>query len=200
MPPWSRADDVQFGFTHRALQPQREDLDPKLIMDPTLAGPPDVQLPNVNLAQYGDPLGRIGMASNGPGSGGGIGTGAGGGIGSGSGAGFGPGGGGGIGGGAFRVGGGMTAASLLTKVEPEYSEVARKAKYQGVVLLYVEIDPAGRATNIRVLHSLGLGLDEKAMEAVRKWKSNPVPKTASLSRCKRRSRSTSVCCDATLES
>jgi TonB family protein len=148
-------------------------LDPKLIMEPTLIGPPDVQLPNVNLSQYGDPLGKIGPASNGPGSGGGIGSGKGGGIGIGTGPGFGSGEGGGIGGGVFRAGGGVSAPTLLSKVEPEYSEEARKAKYQGVVLLYVEVDPSGRAINIRVLHSLGLGLDEKAMEAVRKWRFKP---------------------------
>jgi periplasmic protein TonB len=148
-------------------------LDPKLIMEPTLIGPPDVQLPNVNLSQYGDPLGKIGLASNGPGSGGGIGSGKGGGIGTGTGPGFGPGDGGGIGGGVFRTGGGVSAPSLLSKVEPEYSEEARKAKHQGVVLLYVEVDPSGKAVNIRVLHSLGLGLDEKAMEAVKKWRFKP---------------------------
>ena len=147
--------------------------DPKLAMEPTLIGPPDVKLPNANLAQYGDPLGRIGVASNGPGVGGGIGSGKGGGIGTGLGPGFGPGEGGGIGGGVFRVGGGVSAPTLLSKVEPEYSEEARKAKYQGVVLLYVEVDPSGKAVNIRVLHSLGLGLDEKAMEAVRKWRFRP---------------------------
>jgi TonB family protein len=148
-------------------------LDPKLAMEPTLIGPPDAQLPNVNLAQYGDPLGRVGPASNGPGSGGGIGSGKGGGIGIGTGPGFGPGEGGGIGGGVFRTGGGVSAPTLLSKVEPEYSEEARKAKYQGVVLLYVEVDPTGKAINIRVLHSLGLGLDEKAMEAVKKWRFKP---------------------------
>jgi len=153
-------------------------LDPKLAMEPTLIGPPDVQLPNVNPEQYGDPLGKIGVgkigaASNGPGSGGGIGSGKGGGIGIGTGPGFGPGEGGGVGGGVFRVGGGVSAPTLLSKVEPEYSEEARKAKYQGVVLLYVEVDPSGKATNIRVLHSLGLGLDEKAMEAVKKWRFKP---------------------------
>jgi protein TonB len=148
-------------------------LDPKLIMEPTLIGPPDVQLPNANLAQYGDPLGKIGLASNGPGSGGGIGSGKGGGIGTGTGPGFGPGDGGSIGGGVFRMGGGVSAPTLLSKVEPEYSEEARKAKYQGVVLLYVEVDPSGKAVNIRVLHSLGLGLDEKAMEAVKKWRFKP---------------------------
>jgi periplasmic protein TonB len=146
---------------------------PKLIMEPSIIAPPDVNLPNVNMAQYGDPLGKLGPPSNGPGSGGGIGSGSGGGVGSGKGGGFGPGEGGGVGGGVFRVGGGVTAPALLYKVEPEYSEEARKAKYQGTVLLYIQVDPSGKATNMRVLHSLGLGLDEKAMEAVKKWKFKP---------------------------
>jgi TonB family protein len=146
---------------------------PKLTMDPSIIAPPDVNLPNVNMAQYGDPLAKLGPPSNGPGSGGGIGSGSGGGVGSGKGGGFGPGEGGGVGGGVFRVGGGVTAPALLYKVEPEYSEEARKAKYQGTVLLYIQVDPTGKAINMRVLHSLGLGLDEKAMEAVKKWKFKP---------------------------
>ncbi len=148
-------------------------LNPKLAMEPSIIAPPDVALPQVNMQQYGDPLARIGPASNGPGSGGGIGSGKGGGVGSGIGPGVGAGEGGGFGGGVFQVGGGVSAPALLTKIEPEYSEEARKAKHQGVVVLYVEVDPAGRARNIRVVHSLGLGLDEKAMEAVSKWKFRP---------------------------
>jgi TonB family protein len=148
-------------------------LDPKLTLDPSILAPPDIRLPDMNMAQYGDPLAKLGAPSNGPGSGGGIGSGVGGGVGSGKGGGFGPGEGGGIGGGVFRVGGGVTAPALIHKIEPEYSEEARKAKYQGTVTLYVEVDPNGRAQNLQVVHSLGLGLDEKAMEAVRKWKFRP---------------------------
>lgn len=146
---------------------------PKLPMEPTLVIPPDVNLPSVNLAQYGDPLGAIGPPSNGTGSGGGIGSGSGGGVGPGKGPGYGPGEGGGFGGGVFRVGGGVTAPTLLFKVEPEYSEEARKAKFQGTVVLYVEVDEQGRPKNLKVLRTLGLGLDEKAIEAVRKWKFRP---------------------------
>jgi protein TonB len=146
---------------------------PKLTMEPSIIAPPDINLPQVNMAQYGDPLAKIGPPSNGPGSGGGIGSGSGGGVGSGKGGGFGPGEGGGAGGGVFRVGGGVTAPVLISKVEPEYSEEARKAKYQGTVLLYIEVDPTGHATNIKVQHSLGLGLDEKAIEAVKKWRFKP---------------------------
>lgn len=147
--------------------------DPKLTMEPALIAPPDVQLPNVDSAADGDPLAKLGVASNGPGARGGIGSGVGGGVGPGAGAGLGPGAGGGIGGGVYRAGGGVSSPVLLTKVEPEYSDEARKAKIQGTVILYVEVDPSGRARNPRVVQSLGLGLDEKAMEAVSKWKFRP---------------------------
>ena len=73
----------------------------------------------------------------------------------------------------YRVGGGVTAPTLLDKVEPEYSEEARTAKLQGTMLLYVQVDPSGKAVNMRVLRSLGLGLDEKAIEAVKKWRFKP---------------------------
>jgi len=148
-------------------------LNPKLPMEPTIIAPPDMNIPNNNMSQYGDPLAKIGPPSNGPGSGGGIGSGSGGGVGSGRGGGFGPGEGGGFGGGVFRVGGGVTAPVPLYKPEPEYSEEARKAKYQGTVVLYIEVDTAGKARNLRVVRSLGLGLDEKAIEAVEKWKFRP---------------------------
>jgi TonB family protein len=80
---------------------------------------------------------------------------------------------GGVGGGVYRVGGGVTAPVLLYRREPEYTEEARKAKYSGTVQLYVEIDPSGTPTNIRVLQGPGLGLDERAIEAVRQWKFKP---------------------------
>ncbi len=154
-------------------QAVQANLNAKLTMEPSILAPPDVNLPQVNMPNYGDPLGKIGPPSNGTGSGGGIGSGKGGGVGSGEGGGVGPGSGGGIGGGVYRVGGGVSAPLLVYKKEPEYSEEARKAKYQGTVTLYVEVDPSGKAVNIRVLHSLGLGLDEKAMEAVKQWKFKP---------------------------
>jgi TonB family protein len=72
-----------------------------------------------------------------------------------------------------RVGPGVTAPLLLQKTEPVYSEEARKAKLQGTVVLYVQIDPTGKAINMRVLRSLGMGLDEMAMEAIKKWKFRP---------------------------
>ncbi len=75
--------------------------------------------------------------------------------------------------GARRVGGGVTAPVLIHKIEPAYSEEARVAKFQGTVLLKVVIDVDGLAKNIEVVRSLGLGLDEKAAEAVTAWKFQP---------------------------
>jgi periplasmic protein TonB len=146
---------------------------PKLAMDPSILAPPDANLPSINLPNYGDPLGKLGSASNGTGSGGGIGSGKGGGVGSGIGGGVGPGEGGGIGSGIYRAGNGVSKPELIRKVEPEYSEEARKAKFQGVVVLYIVVDPNGNAINPKVMKSLGLGLDEKAVEAVKQWKFKP---------------------------
>jgi TonB family protein len=56
---------------------------------------------------------------------------------------------------------------------PQYSDEARKAKYQGTVILQVTITTDGRATNISVVKGPGLGLEEKAIEAVRGWKFKP---------------------------
>ncbi len=67
----------------------------------------------------------------------------------------------------------ITAPVLLVKVEPEFSEEARKAKFQGTVLLGIEVDISGHARNLRVLRGLGLGLDEKAIEAVSRWLFRP---------------------------
>jgi TonB family protein len=147
--------------------------DPKLVMDPTLIIQPDANIPKVNMDQLGDPLAKSGLASNGFGSGGGMGSGRNGGVGPGSGPGFGPGSGGNMGGGAYRIGGGVSPPSILYKVEPEYSEEARKAKFQGTVLLFVVVDEKGNPRDIKILRPLGLGLDQKAVEAVEKWKFSP---------------------------
>lgn len=146
---------------------------PKLTIDPSVLVPPDVAPPEVAANHYGDPLAGLGALSNGTGSGGGIGSGADGGVGAGKGGGVGPGAGGGFGGAIFQAGHGVSAPVLLYKVEPEYSEEARKAKYQGIVILNVVVDTTGHAVESRVVRSLGLGLDEKAIEAVKKWKFKP---------------------------
>jgi TonB family protein len=147
---------------------------PKLVSDPTLLGPPELKIPSPNDPNFGDPLAAMLSASAGPGASGGMGNGDGGGIGSGHGPGLGPGFGGGTGGGYFRPGtGGVGYPSCLYCPEPQYSEDARKAKFQGIVVLQVIIQPDGHATNIQVVKGAGLGLDEKAIEAVRTWRFKP---------------------------
>ena len=150
---------------------------PALAVEPTVVIPPNVRLPQPNIAALGDPMAKLGgPPSNGTGSGGGIGSGSGGGVGSGEGPGVGPGKGGGIGGGLFRVGGGVSAPRALYAPDPEYSEEARKSKYQGVVVLWLIVGADGRPRDMKVLRSLGMGLDQKAIEAVRQWKFEPAMK------------------------
>ncbi|HUU12960.1 MAG TPA: energy transducer TonB [Terriglobia bacterium] len=146
-------------------------VNPQLPVQPNLLGPPELKLPEMAMnSPWGDPQGVLGDPSNGPGYGGGIGSGSGGGIGSGKGGGLGPGEGGGFGGGVYSVGGNVTAPIPIYKPEPPYSEEARKAKYQGTVVLWIIVDVQGNVTDIRVVKPLGLGLDEKAVETVRTWK------------------------------
>jgi periplasmic protein TonB len=134
---------------------------PKLPVTPTITA----IAPPVIADNYGDPLGKALE--------GGMGTGQGTGVGPGKGNGYGPGEGGGTGGGAFRIGGDVSAPQLVSKVEPEYSEEARKAKYSGTVLLQIVVDEHGNPRDIRVIRPLGLGLDEKAVEAVQHWRFRP---------------------------
>ncbi len=153
-------------FTPPAVVLRAED--PKLPMEPTIIAPPELNLPRA--AQLGDPFnGILGPPSNGPGSGGGIGTGRGTGVGPGSGPGAGPGAGGGI----YMVGGNVSAPRVLYDPDPEFSDEARRAKFQGTVILWLVVGPDGRAHDIRVARPLGMGLDEKAIAAVRTWRFEP---------------------------
>jgi len=148
---------------------------PKLTAEPTVVAPPTLRTPD--MPQIGNPLSAVlGPPSNGPGFGGGIGSGSGGGVGSGTGPGVGPGSGGGVGGGVYRVGGGVSAPRVIYDPDPEYSEEARRAKYQGVVVLWMIVGVDGHPRDIRVSRTLGMGLDEKAIDAVRKWKFEPALK------------------------
>jgi TonB family protein len=150
---------------------------PKLPKEATVVVPPQVKLAQAQMPNLGDPLSHVpAPPSNGVGSGAGIGAGSGGGVGVGSGPGYGEGRGGGTGGGVFRVGGGVAAPKLVYDPEPEYSEEARKAKYQGTCVLSVIVGPDGLAHDIKVTNTLGLGLDEKAIEAVKKWRFEPAVK------------------------
>jgi len=151
---------------------------PKLVAEPTIVVPPQIHLATNDLPNFGDPLSHLpsGPPSNGTGSGGGIGSGSGGGVGVGEGPGFGAGRGGGTGGGVFRVGGGVSAPRPVFTPDPEYSEEARKAKYQGTCVLWLIVGPDGKPRDIKVARTLGLGLDEKAIEAVKQWKFEPAMK------------------------
>jgi TonB family protein len=146
---------------------------PKLPIEPTVVAP-EIKL---KPASIGDPLAALNsIPSNGIGGNAGIGNGDGTGIGSGRGPGMGPGWGGGVGGGAYRIGGGVSAPIPIYQPDPEYSEEARKAKYQGTVILWMVIGSDGRVHEAKVVRSLGLGLDEKALEAVKTWKFEPAKK------------------------
>jgi protein TonB len=146
---------------------------PKIAIDPTIIAPPDANLPTINADNFGDPLSKYHLPSNGVGSGAGMGSGSGGGVGSGRGGGYGAGNGGGVGGGAYRIGGGVSAPKVIFQVEPEYSEDARKAKFQGTVVIALVVDEKGNPRDIRVVRPLGMGLDQKAIEAVEKWRFRP---------------------------
>jgi periplasmic protein TonB len=149
--------------------------DPKLAVEQAVAVPPIVKMPT-SQSQVGDPLSQAMIASNGLGSLSGVGSGSRGGVGSGSGRGLGPGSIAGTGGGVFRVGGGVSAPVVIYKPEPEYSEEARKVKHQGVVLLQVIVGADGRPREMRVVRPLGMGLDEKALDAVKTWRFEPAKK------------------------
>ena len=62
---------------------------------------------------------------------------------------------------------------VLFMIEPEYSDEARKARFQGTVVVAAEIGADGKAHNVRIVRPLGLGLDENALEAVAKWRFRP---------------------------
>jgi len=148
---------------------------PKLEVAPTVILSADLQSPK--LPVIGDPTATPLLLSNGPGSSSGIGTGKNGGIGEGDGRGIGIGSKAGYGGSIYRVGhGGVSAPRAIYAPDPDYSEEARKVKHQGVVGLWLIVGPDGRPRDIRVQRSLGMGLDEKAVEAVRTWKFEPAKK------------------------
>jgi len=68
---------------------------------------------------------------------------------------------------------GVTLPEAIYSPEPSFSDEARKAKFQGIVMLMVVVAKDGRVYNIRLRQSLGMGLDEKAIEAVRNWRFRP---------------------------
>jgi TonB family protein len=144
---------------------------PKLSVEPVEAVkmPDNNALPNLGMTQSP----QIALASQGKGSGSGFGQGLGGGIGAGRGIGAGPGSGGGYGGGLMSVGGGVSAPQVLHSVEPEFTDDARRANYQGNVSVQLIVDSEGNPQNVRLVNHLGMGLDEKAIEAVKQYRFRP---------------------------
>ena len=139
-------------------------IEPKIKIEPTVEVQKDVKMAT-NLPNFGVPNSPlVGMS---------MGNGSGTGLGAGNGSGIGPGSGGNIGGGPRRIGGGVSAPILIFSVEPEFSEEARKAKVAGNVLVNLWVDTNGNPSHVHVIRGVGMGLDEKAVEAVKQYKFKP---------------------------
>jgi len=153
-------------FADTQITPPKAPVEAKIKMpDPTIEVQTNLQMANNKMPNLGMPTSNM-MGSS-------MGNGSGTGIGSGNGSGLGPGSGGNFGGGLRRIGGGVSSPILVTQVEPEFSEEARKAKFQGLVTVTLVVDSNGDPKNVRVLRGVGMGLDEKAVEAVRQYKFKP---------------------------
>lgn len=140
--------------------------EPKIRMpDPTIEVQKDLKMANNNMPNIGMP--------NSPLVGSSMGNGSGSGLGSGNGSGLGPGSGGNYGGGLRKIGGGVSTPVVIYQVEPEFSEEARKAKFMGVVLVNLIVDAQGRPQNVHTLRGVGMGLDDKAVEAVKQYRFKP---------------------------
>ena len=70
----------------------------------------------------------------------------------------------------------MSAPKVLFDPDPEFTEEARKAKYQGTVVLWLIVDPSGHTKNIKIQRGLGMGLDQQAIDAGKQWKFDPAKK------------------------
>ena len=144
---------------------------PKFAVEPTLQIkiPDSSTMPNLGMPQSP----QIMLAAQGSGSGSGFAHGMGGGIGLGQGLGSGPGSGGGYGGGVMNVGGGVSAPQVIHSVDPEFTASARSANYQGTVSIQLIVDSQGNPQNVRIIRHLGMGLDEKAIQAVKQYRFRP---------------------------
>ncbi len=144
-------------------------IEPKLTVDPAINVQTNLHMTNNNMPNLGMPNApNVGVNSLGNGSGGGLGGGRGNGLG--------PGSGGNTGGGAYQIGGDVSAPQIIYQPDAEFSEEARKAKFQGEVVVHLIVDATGRPTQVRVLRPVGMGLDEKAREAVLQYKFKPARK------------------------
>ena len=154
--------------------------------DPPKPVPPvTVQAPVQSIAS--DPVETIGLPvekapsppSQGRGTRGGVGSGEGSGIGEGSGSGLGPGTGGGTGGGPYQPGAGIDPPTLVREVRPQYTDEARRQSIEGDVVLEIVVRHDGSVGNVRVRRTLGAGLEQKAIDAVRQWRFNPAKRHGS---------------------
>jgi protein TonB len=148
---------------------------PKLALENSIAVPPDIKLDeNPTMPLIGvHSSANVTVISGGPGKHGGIGFGPDGGYGTGNGPGWGPGSCDGI----YTPGiGGVSQPVPIFTPEAEFSDEARRQKYQGVCMITVIVDAQGNPQSPRVVRSLGMGLDEKALEAVRKYRFKPAKK------------------------
>ncbi len=154
------------------MQPQILKLDhPKLAEAPSevVKMTANSKLPNFGMPDSP----QVALDSQGSGGGAGFGAGLGGGIGEGHGIGAGPGSGGGFGGGLMSVGGGVSAPVVIHSVEPEFTSEARAANFQGDVAMRLIVDARGMPQNVRVTQHLGMGLEQKAIEAVEQYRFRP---------------------------
>ena len=76
----------------------------------------------------------------------------------------------------YKVGGGISAPVAIYQPEAEFSDEARRAKYSGVCIIALIVDAQGNPQNVHVVRALGMGLDQKALEAVRQYKFRPAMK------------------------
>jgi protein TonB len=143
--------------------------EPLLIQEAPIL-PADASLPSLDPRLVGSPFGEMQAYSPGRGTGTGLGDGSGPGIADGRGPGIGDGQ-GGYGAAAARRPPSLPV--VLFKVEPEFTEEARKARLQGAVMLQIEVTAQGKVANVRVVRGIGFGLDERAVEAVLKWRFRP---------------------------
>ena len=75
--------------------------------------------------------------------------------------------------GPILVGGDVKAPVKIFGPQPTYTEIARKARIQGVVIVQAIIDKQGNVTNIKVLKGLPMGLEQAAVDAMKQWKFKP---------------------------
>lgn len=146
-----------------------------LLVPPNLVGDESIKTAILQMPNWGDPTASTFTGSNGTGNGDGMGDKDGPGIGNrGRGPGSGDGDGGNTGGNHASNGAYAVSDPVCTFCpRPDYSDEARKAKFQGRVMLSVVVLPNGQAGRIEILNSPGLGLDQRAIEAVRGWRFKP---------------------------